>query len=176
MAIKKYVGSVVNKANAFSNASKPKNVGQMSDLIQEYRKTTDTPNVSGWQDFYFSIGGEQKIDEAAKKTYDMIEKIRENLEDLTLEDVRAWMKDLIVNKTYDGLMIQEKILKSLAKDSWRLSTREEEARGIDGYIDGEPVQIKPVSYKSNMQANLQNINCRIIYYEKIKSKKGFKIV
>jgi hypothetical protein len=176
MAIKKYIGSVVNVANSFSQATRPKHVGQMSDLIQEYRSTTDNPNVNGWENFYISNGGDQKIDDAAKKTYAMIETIRENLQDVTLEDVRGWMKDLIVNKTYDGLMIQEKILKSLAKDSWRLSTREEEARGIDGYIDGEPVQIKPESYSSNPQANLQNINCRIIFYKKTKSKKGFKIV
>lgn len=176
MAIKKYIGSVVNLANQFSQATRPKHVGQMSDLIQQYRCITTKPSVEDWQQFYFDLDGEQKIDEATEKIYAVVESIRENLNDLSREDIRAWAHDLIINKTYAGLAIQQKILESLAVDDWRLATKEEESKGIDGFIDGEPVSIKPESYKSKSNSKTETIACRIIYYKKTNSKKGFKIV
>jgi hypothetical protein len=51
MTLLPYIGSVINLANSFSQATRPRNVGQMSDLIQEYRESTQNPSVSGWKDF-----------------------------------------------------------------------------------------------------------------------------
>ena len=45
MALLPYIGSVINLGNSFSQATRPKNVGQMSDLIQEYREIADRPSV-----------------------------------------------------------------------------------------------------------------------------------
>ena len=47
MALLPYIGSVINLGNSFSQATRPKNVGQMSDLIQEYRESTACPSTLG---------------------------------------------------------------------------------------------------------------------------------
>ena len=39
----------------------------------------------------------------------------------------------------------------------RLSSREDESRGIDGYLDGRPVSVKPSTYKT-MDALSETIN------------------
>ena len=53
-----------------------KNVGQMSDLIQEYRESTDKPTRDGWESFYNDRIGLDKIDIATDKTWDYVQESR----------------------------------------------------------------------------------------------------
>jgi hypothetical protein len=94
-------------------------------------------------------------------------------EAITLIDkpmVEAWVKDLVYTKTYCGLKFQEAILAYLAREfntSYRLANIEEEAQGIDGYINARPVQIKSITYKQEALLS-EVINVPIIYYDKKK--------
>ena len=72
MTLLPYIGSVINLGNSFSQATRPKNVGQMSDLIQEYRESTDCPSQDGWQSFYNEQQGLDKIDVAADKIWEYV--------------------------------------------------------------------------------------------------------
>ena len=120
MAILKYVGTVINNINGFKQSTRPKNVGQLSDMIQEYKDTTVTPSKEGWVEYY---EGKQSgsIAAATDKTWEGIQELIENLQSLTKEDVRSWTEDLVIDKTFDGLFWQEEILKQLQskKISWR---------------------------------------------------------
>ena len=175
MAIQKYIGSIINVANSFSQATRPKNVGQLSDMIQEFRKNSASHEVSDWEKFYDKKEGGDKIATAATKNWEFILAIKENLNDLTKEDVYAWTKDLIIKKTHSGLQIQLDVLKLCAGDNpYRLANKEEEAKGIDGFIGEEPVSIKPNTYKKTINAGKESIPYRIIYYTN--GKKGLKIV
>jgi MjaI restriction endonuclease len=165
-----YVGSVVNLANSFSQATRPRNVGQMSDLIQEYRKTTKNPSVDGWKKFYYSKIGKQAIDDAADKTWELFLKIKKNMKTVTKEDIHGWIHSLIVDKTFEGLQIQLNVLQAAAQSNYRLATPEEESEGIDGWIDGEPVSIKPHTYKKTVELGKEKITHRIVFYKK--TKKG----
>lgn len=86
--------------------------------------------------------------------------------------VRAWVEDLVVTKTYVGLVVlQEAILKKLSEEKgkkYRLANSEEESKGIDGYIGSQPVSIKPITYKTK-ESNVENIDVPIVYYEKKKN-------
>ena len=65
--------------------------------------------------------------------------------------IKKWVKDLVIIKTFIGLKFQEAILNKTAtifNSSYKLSTREDESKGIDGYIGDTPVSIKPETYKS----------------------------
>ena len=98
-----------------------------------------------------------------------------NLQSLTKEDVRNWTEDLVIDKTFDGLFWQEEILKQSSKTGeYRLATPDEEAKGIDGVVDGEFVSIKPDTYKQTINSKQENIDVRIIYYKKL--SKGFRLV
>jgi hypothetical protein len=166
MTILPYVSSIINVANSFSQATRPKYVGQMSDLIQEYRNSTDSPSIEGWKEFYYNKIGENKVEEASDKIWNYITRIKENLNSLTREDVVDWTNDLIFTKTFSGLQVQLDVLEMVSEDNYRLATPEEEAQNIDGFVDGEPVSIKPISWKKKPE---YEIPYRIIYYKNTKN-------
>jgi len=169
MALLPYIGSVINLGNSFSQATRPKNVGQMSDLIQEYRETAENPSVEGWESFYADKIGLEKIDVAVDKIWEYVQRIRENLNSLNRDDVRSWTKDLIIDKTFSGLQLQLDILEMVSDTGeFRLSTPDEESQGIDGFVDGEPVSIKPNTYKKTIQSGTESIPYRIIFYKNTK--------
>ena len=169
MTLLPYIGSVINLGNSFSQATRPKNVGQMSDLIQEYRESASRPTVEEWESFYNQKIGYDKIGIAADKIWEYVQRIKENLNSLNRDDVYSWTKDLIIDKTFSGLQLQLDILEMVSDTGeFRLSTPDEESQGIDGFVDGEPVSIKPNTYKKTIQSGTESIPYRIIFYKNTK--------
>ena len=96
-----------------------------------------------------------------------IKKAMELIDDTLIEN---WVKDLVYNKTFCGLKVQQAIISYIANiygKEWRLADKAEEAKGIDGFIGNIPVQIKAETYKQKGQLN-EIIDVPIIYYEKKK--------
>ena len=159
----KYTTQIMNLANSNAQGTRPRVVGQMSDLIQEFTGKS----LDEWVEFY---GGKMPngIDNATEKIYPMIELFKEAITKIDKEMVRQWVGDLVLVKTFSGLKFQEAILKKIAElkhTTYRLSTPEEESKGIDGLVGATPVSIKPHTYKAKMQLQ-ENIECSMIFYEK----------
>jgi len=169
MDLPKYTATFINNMSQFAQSTRPKNVGQLSDLLQEYREHDDNPSVGGWEKFYYEKVGKEKIDVAAKKTWDKIQQAKENIEKLTFKDVEEWIRNLIINKTFSGLQIQRDILEMISETGeWRLATPEEESKGIDGVVDGKFISIKPYSYKSTIAQTKEKIKYPIVFYKQTK--------
>ena len=137
----------------------------MSELIQEFRGK----KLEEWGKWYLSSHPEA-IEKAKTKIMQMIENFRQVITKIDEEMIRAWVKDLVIVKTFVGLKFQEAILKRVAAHtgkSYMTSDPEEEARRIDGYIGDYPVSIKPQTYESK-QMLPESIGVQIIYYEKVK--------
>ena len=153
MTLLPYIGSVINLANSFSQATRPKNVGQLSEMIQIFRDSDCDHTIDGWEQFYDEKIGKCKIADASDKIWDYVQRIKGNLNSLTQEDVHEWTKELIISKTFSGLQLQLDILEMVSDNgNYRLANSEEEAKGIDGFVDGEPVSIKPYTYKKTIQS------------------------
>jgi len=166
----KYTSQIINLANQNAQATRPKAVGQMSELMQQF----PGKEYEEWVQWYTAQKPEA-IDQATEKIYEMIVKLRTAMEKIDKALVRQWVENLILTQSYAGLRFQESILKQIAdakKTSFRLANPEEEAKGIDGYIGEMPVSVKPVTYKSKPMLPEQ-IEVKIIYYEKKKS--GIKV-
>ncbi len=163
----KYASPLINLANRFAQATRPKIVGQMSELIKDcpYR------DFEGWKKWYLSKYP-NAIEEATNKIMDMLSKFKEAIDMLDEDTVRKWVEDLVLVKTYIGLMVQEPILAYLSKRlgmSYRLATPEEESKGIDGYLDEYAISIKRVTYKDKIGlAEEKPAGDLIIYYDKDK--------
>jgi len=160
----KYVKPLINLANRFAQGTRPKIVGQMSELIQQFTGK----KLSEWEKWYL-----KQKSEAVKTATTMILKklnnFRNALDKIDQNMVEQWVKDLVIVKTFIGLRFQEAVLKkgaALNNTHYRLSKPEEEAKGIDGYIGNVPVSIKPHTYKL-MEGLEENIEGKIIYYQKI---------
>ena len=90
-----------------------------------------------------------------------INKIDENM-------VRSWVKELVIDKTFIGLRLQEVILIKFSetlKTKYRLATPEQESKGIDGFLGDVPVSIKPVTYKIKKSLH-EDIDVKMIFYDK----------
>lgn len=161
----KYATQLINLANQNAQGTRPEVVGQMSELIQEFRGR----KLEEWENWYLSSHPEA-IEKAKTKIMQMIENFKQVITKIDEEMIRAWCRDLVIVKTFVGLKFQEAILKRVASytgKSYRIADPAEEARGIDGYIGDHPVSIKPQSYESK-QMLPENIGAQIIYYDKVK--------
>lgn len=166
----KYTSQLMNLANQNAQGTRPKVVGQLSDLIQECPKKT----YKEWVNWY-NEKMPTAIDDATEKVYEMIQNLNNAIKQIDKALVRKWVEDLVLTKTFVGLCFQESILKVIAERrlvNYRLATSIEESQNIDGYIGDIPVSIKPITYKTKNMLH-ENINVKIIYYEKLKD--GIKV-
>jgi len=160
----KYISPLINLASRTSKGTIPKVVGQMTDLIQEFKGRT----LEEWEEWYVGKKPEA-INNATNIIMQMVEKFKQVLNQIDRSVVEKWVRDLVISKTFLGLRIQEAILKKGAKIlsiDYRLSTPEEEAKGIDGYLGEIPVSIKPDTYKLK-PALREVIKVKMISYKKV---------
>lgn len=166
----KYATQIMNLANQNAQGTRPKVVGQMSELIKEFSGQT----VEEWEKWYL-----ETHPNAIKKATEMITKMVDNfktvISQIDREMIENWVKGLVIIKTFIGLKFQEAILSKTAaifNTTYKLSTPEDESKGIDGYIGDVPVSIKPETYKSKKSLS-EKIDVKFIFYKKVKD--GIKI-
>lgn len=160
----KYTTQVINLVNSNAGGTRPKVVGQMSDLIQEFPGKT----IQEWIDWYNEQQPEA-IEKATERIYEMLINMQQAFSQIDKDLIRHWVEDLVYTKTFCGLKFQEAILKHIADDlhtNYRLATKAEEAQNIDGYINNKPVQIKSSTYK--LKNTNEVIEIPIIFYDKKK--------
>ena len=170
----KYTSQLINLANQNAQGTRPKVVGQLSELFQEYQKNTDEISIDTWKKWYLSKYP-KAIEDATNRIYEQIQNLKNAITLIDRDMIQKWVEDLIITKTYNGLYIQKAIFSKIAKikqKDFRLAKTEEEAIGIDGYIDNVPYSIKPDTYKT-MSRLSESIEVKIIYY--IKTKSGIEI-
>lgn len=166
----KYTTQLINLANQNAQGTRPKVVGQLSELINECPEKT----YEGWRLWYLSKHPDA-IKNASEKINQMIENFKLSIKLIDKTMIAKWVEDLVLEKTYIGLRFQEAILKKVAllkKTHYRLATPEEESKGIDGYVGSEAVSIKPISYQTKDSLK-EELGGKIIFYEK--KKDGLRI-
>ncbi len=166
----KYSTQILNLANQNAQGTRPSVVGQMSDLIQEFKGN----KIKDWEEWYLEKHPEA-ISIAANRIFEMVNNFKDVMTKIDKDMVERWVKDLVIIKTFIGLKFQEAILKSVAnyfKTSYRLAQPAEESLGIDGIIGEKAVSIKPITYEAK-KALSEVIEAPILFYEKVKD--GIKI-
>ena len=159
----KYTTQLMNVANQNSQATRPRHVGQLSELIQEFSGQTFEEWVTWYQERYPNA-----IDEATDRIISMIENFNEAVDKIDRTLVKSWVEDLILVKTFTGLRFQEAILKKLAEikgSDYRLAEPHEESQGIDGFVGEEAYSIKPSTYDA-IPTVAESIEVKMIFYEK----------
>lgn len=159
----KYTTQIINLVNSNAQGTRPAVVGQMSELIQEF----PGKSLSEWIEWY-SKQQPNAVNNATERIWSKLQEMKDAATLINKPMVEAWVKDLVYTKTYCGLKFQEAILAYLAREyntTYRLATIEEEAKGIDGYLNNKPAQIKSITYKQEALL-AEVINVPIIYYDK----------
>ena len=172
----KYTTYLLNPAINLSQSNRPEVVGQMNEIIEEFRAKHPNGTFQDWVRFYFEEhDGEERLEEATEKAVPMVKKMKEAFEEVDEEMTRNYLRDLVLFKTYEGFDIQETILRKLGEvyeaEIGRAAT-EDESKGIDGYVGEQPVSIKPVTYRDSLQ---EIIDVPIVYYDENKTNKAMTV-
>jgi hypothetical protein len=162
----KYTTQLLNLANQNAQGTRPRIVGQMSELIHQFPGKA----FSDWQVWYAKTKP-SGIEDATERVYSMVSLLKKAISLIDREMVRTWVQDLVLNKSFIGLRFQESVLRRVAQRrgvDYQASTPEQESQGIDGFIGGKPVSVKPTTYK--LKAMLpENLTVEVIWYEKLKN-------
>jgi hypothetical protein len=163
----KYTTQLINLANQNAQGTRPRVVGQMSELIQHFTGRT----LDEWEQWYLKEKP-GAIQSATEKVLQMTGNLRGAMDQIDRKMIQTWVHDLVIVKTFMGLRFHEAILKKGAElkggVAWRLADETEESKGIDGYIGDVPVSIKPETYK--VKSSLQEeVSGRMVYYRKVKN-------
>lgn len=127
----KYVTQVINLVNSNAGGTRPKVVGQMSELIKEF----DGKSIDEWIEWY-TERYPNAVNDATDKIWNMYETMKAAFNAITKDMVENWVKDLVYGKTYCGLRFQTAIISAIASQmgkEWREANPDEEAQGIDGF-------------------------------------------
>lgn len=167
----KYTSQLINLANQNAQGTRPVVVGQLSELFSEFMASGEEITIENWQNWYIKRFPDA-FEKATDKIYTQVQNLSEAILLIDREMVEDWVKDLVINKTFNGMYVQNAILSSLAErkgtNNYRLATRKEESAGIDGYVGGVAYSIKPDTYKT-MNRLSENISVKMIYYTKTKT-------
>jgi len=102
--------------------------------------------------------------------------MRNKLCEVTKEDIEKWEKNLVFDKTYDGLMVQKAIIEHIAAEigtkNYKLANAKEESQGIDGFINNKPIQVKSKTFQQSSKISNESTRCTTVEYE----KKGKNII
>jgi uncharacterized protein YukE len=101
----KYVAPLINLANQYAQGTRPKAVGQMSELIQEFEGKT----LREWEEWYLKKKPDA-IKNATEKILQKLKELKNSLNKIDRATVEQWVRDLVIVKTFAGLRLQEAIL------------------------------------------------------------------
>lgn len=166
----KYTSQLINWANQNAQGTRPKVVGQLSELFPQYQTEVTDINLDSWKDWYLEHYP-NAISIATDKIYNQVQNLQEAIKLIDKDMVYKWVQDLVISKTYNGLYVQKAILAKIAElksETYRLAYPDEESIGIDGYVGNVAYSIKPDTYKT-MGRLSENIDVKMIYYTKKKT-------
>ena len=166
LSFPKYVSQLINIANQNAQGTRPRAVGQLTDLIQEFPGKT----LDEWEQWYLQRYP-NAINTAKEKIILMLEGVRDAMRKIDEDMIYEWARDLVIVQTFIGLQFQEAILKKgseIKGVGYKMSEKTDESQGIDGYLGDIPVSIKPDTYKLKKSLR-EEISAKIIYYKKIKN-------
>lgn len=167
----KYTSQLINWANQNAQGTRPRVVGQLSELFPEYMSEEDDISISTWESWYLSkYPDAMKI--ATDKIYAQVQNLKKAIQLIDYEMIDMWVHDLVIEKTFNGLYVQKAILAFLSetqKTDYRLANPDEEAMGIDGYVGDIAYSIKPSTYKAMENILPETIDVKMVFYDKRKS-------
>ena len=159
-----------------------RNVGATSESIRQCAPK----NMEEWKNYYYSnVRSEQHIEELGRKLYIKItEVISSEVESITEQDCIDYMKELVINRTYEGynteiqtiygqlaVLLNQEIL--AAPDEW------DRLYNVDFYIKiGENhigLQIKPINNHLQIPEIHKEYALQAKTHEKFKKQYGGKV-
>ncbi|WP_339252968.1 MjaI family restriction endonuclease [Sporosarcina sp. FSL W8-0480] len=172
----KYTTQLMNLANSNAQGTRPNVVGPMATYFQEFLDEVPAPSIEDWEKWY--TDREPGAKERAKaRILPQIERLKEAIQLIDESLVDKWLDDLLIDKTYNGLYVQKAIIQKVSEHfdvPFAVSTAADESKGIDGYIGGTPISVKPDTYE-NLTKLKEQIDVPIVSYKVNKSSRNIEV-
>ena len=107
----KYTTQLMNLANQNAQGTRPRVVGQMSELVQEFPGKT----YEEWVAWYLQKNPNVHIRAVIKKIREIVEGFKRAITLIDEKMIEAWVTDLVITKTFTGMLFQQSILKRLSE-------------------------------------------------------------
>lgn len=161
--IAKYQSEILNIVNKHGHGNDADIVGMVSQVIKNYRGSTDIPSLAGWKEYHQKLTDIKGIETGVEKNWAQFQEMKKAIDAIDEEVLRYWLENLVYNKTFAGLQAQDMVLRDIASRlttekreeyKYRNGDADDERAQIDGYIirpDGKVcgLQIKSDSYRSH---------------------------
>lgn len=144
-----FLGILNNAYNQSCNCG-TKVLGDMSEITSGF----SGGSYDEFIDYYYSEhdGVERRRRAVKRMAENIIKRVRAVGGDVPRADAISWAKQyieyMLVN-SYRGFLDEERAIELVADElghDWRVADSDKESDGVDGYIDGKSVQVKPESY------------------------------
>src|SRR3989344_87715 len=89
----RYTTQILNLANQNSQGTRPRVVGQLSELINECPERT----YEGWKNWYLTKHPEA-IRNASEKINEMVNNLKEAIQKIDKTMIKKWVEDLVLEK------------------------------------------------------------------------------
>ena len=172
----KYTTQLMNQASQNAQATRAKVVGQLSEIFPEFISENSANDIESWENYY-KEKYPKAIETATQKILVQINNYKEAIEKIDDKMVRDWVEDLVVNKTYIGLSVQNAVLECIASkkgEEFVPAKPKDESKGIDGYVGNTAYSVKPDTYKvTHARSISENVDVKMVYYTK--TDVGFEV-
>ena len=105
----KYTSQLINWANQNAQGTRPKVVGQMSELFPEFLSSGEEISVENWRKWYIEKYPDA-FEKATDKIFAQVQNLRNAIPLIDREMVMHFVEDLVINKTFNGMYFQKAIL------------------------------------------------------------------
>ena len=173
---------ILNHATMRFQLNRPKYVGRVAEEIRK----CGPKSVKEWEDYYYkNVHSKEQLESVGKMLYYKIKNVcLREVESITLEDCINYVKELVINRTYDGYQseiqtiygqLQEALGVKIepAPDEW------DRLYNVDFYIKvGEKyigLQIRPAGYTQPIPTIINEMKFAKASHEKFTEKYGGKV-
>ncbi|MBP1986023.1 MjaI family restriction endonuclease [Halolamina salifodinae] len=178
----KYAASVLSNALRWSGANSPEQLGQLTEIHDEFREKHPEGGYEDWVEFYHEeYNGEERIAEATEDAYVMLKQIREAVNQLERDDVQDFVQELVLYQTYRGENIRELVVQILDRkyrpDVERVPA-DRDFEYVHAKVGDVRVSVQPESSgMSGKNASAEeDEDVAVVYYRQNNSNRGLRIV
>ena len=173
-----YEKLIINSINQTAGGTKPRVVGQMSDLVPKFRDYCIKNNISitskNWKKWYLDRYL-SNFENSLSKLKDMLEKFKKAINEINDKTLEKWLNNFLFIENIGGLLIQDIIMNYIKteypKYSIRAAIPSEESKNIDIIINNKAYQVKPLSIKQGTSFNQQWGDEQGIWYKEVTHNK-----
>ena len=107
-----YISTFLNNVNGYAHSTRKETVGDLATIIfPEYLAQASNPSPADWKDYYLH-NYQEKYDAAIIKLLSKFEEVKRAVNNVTEQEIKAWLEDFMFYKTFNGLYVQDAISSS----------------------------------------------------------------